>query len=68
MIYFQVFVFVVAVVFVQLNKILLLKIIIERVTPYFSFVPSQLESTFSGHKPKLCSESSISTRICVNVV
>ena len=40
----------------------------ERVTPYFSFVPSQLESTFSGHKPKLCSESSISTRICVNVV
>ena len=62
----QVFVFVVVVV--QLNKILLLKIIIERVTPYFSFVPSQLELTFFGHKSKLCSESSVSTRISINVV
>ena len=66
MIYFQVVVFVVVVV--QLNKILLLKIIIERLTPYFSFVPSQLELTFFGHKSKLCSESSVSTRISVNVV
>ena len=40
-IYFQVFVFVIVVVFSQLNKILLLEIIIERVAPYFSFVPNQ---------------------------
>ena len=33
--------FVVVVVFSQLNKILLLEIIIERVAPYFSFVPNQ---------------------------
>ena len=33
--------FVVVVVFSQFNKILLLEIIIERVAPYFSFVPNQ---------------------------
>ena len=46
----------------------LLKIILERVAPLSSFVPSQLELTFFGHEPKLCSESSVSTRISVNVV
>ena len=54
--------------FIQLNKVLLLKIILEREAPYSSFVPSQLELTFSGHEPQLCSESSVLTRISVNVV
>ena len=40
MMYFYGFVFVV-VVFSQLNKILLLEIIIERLAPYFSLVPRQ---------------------------
>ena len=66
MIYFQVFVFVVVVV--QLNKILLLKIIIERVTPYVFLRTKPIRVNFFGHKSKLCSESSVSTRISVNVV
>ena len=61
--YFHGFVFVV-VVFSQLNKILLLEIIIERLAPYFSLVPRQWEL----HKLKLCSESSLSTMLSANVV
>ena len=65
---FPSFVFVSVVVFIKLNKILLLKIIIERVAPCFSLVPSQLELTVFVYKRKLCSESSVLTTITVNVV
>ena len=65
---FPSFVFVSFVVFIKLNKILLLKIIIERVAPCFSLVPSQLELTVFVYERKLCSESSVLTTITVNVV
>ena len=61
------FVFVAVVVFIQLNKILLLKIIIEIVAPCFSLIPSQLELTVFVHESKLCTESSVLTTITVNV-
>ena len=54
--------------FNSLKKNLLLKVILERGAPYSSFVPSQLELTFSGHEPMLCGESSVSIRISVNIV
>ena len=62
---FPSFVFVAVVVFIKLNKILLLKIIIERVV---SLVPSQFELTVFVLEHKLCSESSVLTTITVNVV
>ena len=65
---FPSFVFVAVVVFIKLNKILLLKIIIERVAPCFSLVPSQFELTVFVLEHKLCSESSVLTTITVNVV
>ena len=65
---FPSFIFVAVVVFIKLNKILLLKIIIERVAPCFSLVPSQLELTVFVYERKLCSESSVLTTIAVNVV
>ena len=65
---FPSFIFVAVVVFINLNKILLLKIIIERVAPCFSLVPSQLELTVFVYERKLGSESSILTTITVNVV
>ena len=68
MTYCQVFSFIVVVVCIQLNKMLLLKIVIDRITPYFFLIPSQLELTFFGHELKLCSENSVTTMITVNVV
>ena len=65
---FPSFAFVSVVVSIKLNKILLLKIIIERVAPCFSLVPSQLELTVFVYERKLCSESSVLTTITVNVV
>ena len=53
-------------VFIQLNKLLLLKLILERVASYFPLAPSQSQLTFFGHERKLCSESSVSIRIIVN--
>ena len=41
--------------FIQSNKILLLKIIVERVAPCFSLVSSQLELTVFVYERKLCS-------------
>ena len=55
-------------IFIKSNKILLLKIIVERVAPCFSLVPSQLELTVFVYERKLCSESSVLTTITVNVV